>query len=220
MNRKIILKRILDVVMIVLLLVLMSFQYTGAEIHEWVGTGMFLAVLIHQFMNRKWYAALGTGKFPTVRVLQIVINFALVLDTILMMVTGMLMSGYVFQWLPVHTGLSTARSIHLAGAHWGFLLMSMHMGMHFGIISSVWKKTSKGNKRQAVLKLLLLIVFGYGIVAFIQQGIGSYLFLQTEFYQWGKAPNVLVYNLQNICMMITAGVIIRILCLSLKKKSR
>lgn len=198
MNRKIILKRILDVVMIVLLLVLMSFQYTGAEIHEWV----------------------GTGKFPTVRVLQIVINFALVLDTILMMVTGMLMSGYVFQWLPVHAGVSTARSIHLAGAHWGFLLMSMHMGMHFGIVSSVWKKTSKGNKRQAVLKLLLLIVFGYGIFAFIQQGIGSYLFLQTEFYQWGKAPNVLVYNLQNICMMITAGVIIRILCLSLKKKCR
>ena len=46
MNRKMILKRILDAVMIVLLLVLMSFQYTGAEIHEWMGTGMFLSVLI------------------------------------------------------------------------------------------------------------------------------------------------------------------------------
>lgn len=220
MNRKMILKRILDVVMIVLLLVLMSFQYTGAEIHEWVGTGMFLAILIHQFMNRKWYAALGKGKFSPVRILQIVLNFTLLSDMVLMMVTGILMSGYVFQWLPVHAGVSTARSIHLAGAHWGFLLMSMHMGMHFGIISSVWGKASKGNKRKAVLKLLLLIVCGYGIFAFIQQGIGSYLFFQTEFYQWGKAPNVWVYNLQNICMMITAGVIIRILCLSLKKKSR
>lgn len=218
MNRKMILKRILDVVMIVLLLVLMSFQHTGAEIHEWMGTGMFLSVLMHQFMNRKWYAALGKGRFSMVRVLQIVLNFALILDTILMMVTGMLMSGYVFQWLPIHTGASTARSIHLAGAHWGFLLMSMHMGMHFGIISPVWEKTSKGNKRQAVLKLLLLTVCGYGIFAFIQQGISSYLFLQTEFYQWGKAPNVWFYNLQNICMMITAGVIIRILCISLKKK--
>ena len=53
MNRKMILKRILDVVMIVLLLTLMSFQYTGTEIHEWVGTGMFLAVLIHQLLNEK-----------------------------------------------------------------------------------------------------------------------------------------------------------------------
>lgn len=141
-------------------------------------------------MNRKWYAALGKGKFSMVRVLQIVLNFALILEAILMMVTGMLMSGYVFQWLPVYAGISTARSIHLAGAHWGFLLMSMHMGMHFGIISSIWEKTSKGNKRQ------------------------------TEFYQWGKAPNVWVYNLQNICMMITAGVIIRILCMPFKKKNR
>lgn len=220
MNRKMILKRILDVVMIVLLLTLMSFQYTGTEIHEWVGTGMFLAVLIHQLLNRKWYAVLGKGKFSTVRVLQIVLNFALVLDTILMMVTGMLMSGYVFQWLPIHAGVSATRSIHLAGAHWGFLLMSMHMGMHFGIISLAWEKTSKENKRRAVLKLLFLIICGYGIFSFIQQGIGSYLFLQTEFYQWGKTPNVWVYNLQNICMMITAGVIIRILCLSLNKKSR
>ena len=117
MNRKIILKRILDVVMIVLLLVLMSFQYTGVEIHEWVGTGMFLAVLIHQFMNRKWYAALGTGKFSTIRVLQIVLNFALVLDTILMMVTGMLMSGYVFQWLPVHAYL--LREVFILPEHIG-----------------------------------------------------------------------------------------------------
>ena len=32
--------------MILLLFTLMSFQYTGVEIHEWVGAGMFLAVLI------------------------------------------------------------------------------------------------------------------------------------------------------------------------------
>lgn len=220
MNKKIMLKRLLDVVMIVLLFTLMSFQYTGVKIHEWVGTGMFLAVLIHQFMNRKWYVALGTGKFSPVRILQIVLNFALVLDTILMMVTGMLMSGYVFQWLPIHTGTFLARKLHLAGAHWGFLFMSMHMGMHFGIIVSAVKKRNIWNKLQTVIKVLLVIVCGYGIYAFVQQGISSYLFLQTEFYQWGTAPNVWIYNLQNICIMTAAGMIIRILCFSLKKKSR
>ena len=49
---------------------------------------------------------------------------------------------------------------------------------------------------------------------------GSYLFLQTEFYQWGQAPNVWIYNLQNICMMITVGVFIRILCMILQKKNK
>lgn len=220
MNRKIMIKRILDVAMTLLLLILMSLQYTGVEIHEWVGTGMFFIVLGHQFMNRKWYATLAKGKLSPVRTLQIILNFALLLDIVLMMVSGILMSGYVFQWLPVHAGASFARSIHLAGAHWGFLLMSMHMGMHFGIIRSAWKKTSKGNKLQVVIKLCLLVICGYGIFAFIQQGISSYLFLQTEFYQWETAPNVWIYNLQNICMMITVGVFIRILCVTLKKKNK
>ena len=220
MNKKNRIKRVLDIGMIIMLLVLMSFQYTGVEIHEWVGGLMFVAVFWHQFLNRKWYAALVKGKYSAMRVLQIVFNLLLLTDSILMMVTGILMSGYVFQWLPIHTGTFLARKIHLAGAHWGFLFMSMHMGMHFGMISTAWEKTSKRNKRRAVLKLLILLVCGYGIYAFIQQGIGSYLFLQAEFYQWGKAPNVWVYNLQNICMMIIAGVIIRILCLLLKKKSR
>lgn len=210
MNKKIMIKRILDIGMIILLLVLMSFQYTGLEIHEWMGTLMFLAVLVHQFLNRKWYATLMKGTYSAVRVLQMVLNLLLLIDIILMMITGMLMSGYVFRWLPIHTSLFWARKIHLAGAYWGFLFMSMHMGMHFGLITSAMKKRNMGTKIQALIKGLLVLICGYGGYAFIQQGIRSYLFLQTEFYQWGTAPNVWIFHLQNICIMITAGVICNI----------
>lgn len=218
MNKKNRIKRILDIGMIILLLVLMSFQYTGVEIHEWVGTLMFVAVFWHQFLNRKWYAVLLKGKYPAMRILQIVLNLLLLTDTILMMITGILMSGYVFQWLPIHTGVFLARKIHLAGAHWGFLFISMHMGMHFGIITPAAKKRNVSNKIQTGIKALLVTGCGYGIYAFIQQGISSYLFLQTEFYQWGTVPNVWIYNLQNICIMVATGVICKILCENIKNR--
>ena len=47
-------KRIVDVCMTVLLLCLMSYQVTGEVLHEWIGIGMTLLVIIHQILNRKW----------------------------------------------------------------------------------------------------------------------------------------------------------------------
>ena len=50
-------KRCIDVCMIILLLFLMAYQVTGEQAHEWIGMGMTLLVIIHQILNRKWYGA-------------------------------------------------------------------------------------------------------------------------------------------------------------------
>ena len=65
MQRKqnIMLKRIVDVCMTVLLLCLMAYQVTGEALHEWIGIGMTVLVIIHQLLNRKWYGALFKGKY-------------------------------------------------------------------------------------------------------------------------------------------------------------
>ena len=63
-------KRIVDAVMSVLLLVLMAYQVTGEAAHEWIGMCMTVLVIIHQILNRKWYSALlkentiPTGLYP------------------------------------------------------------------------------------------------------------------------------------------------------------
>ncbi|MBR0409479.1 MAG: hypothetical protein IJI25_00545 [Eubacterium sp.] len=51
-------KRCIDVCMTILLLCLMAYQVTGEQAHEWIGMGMTLLVIIHQILNRKWYAGL------------------------------------------------------------------------------------------------------------------------------------------------------------------
>ncbi len=203
-------KRSVDVSMAVLMIILMAFQYTGEEIHEWIGTSLFVVVLIHQILNIKWYQSLAKGKYTPVRIAQTILNLLLVMDILLMMVTGMIMSGYVFTWLPIHEGFFMARKWHLAGAHWGYIFMSMHMGMHFVMMSSIWRRVrEKKNGRKILLSLRILKIttFLYGIYAFIHQGIYSYLFFQTEYYQWGAASNVWIFTVQNICMMLTFGFI-------------
>ena len=50
-------RRIVDIFMTVLLLFLMAYQVTGEVLHEWIGMGMTLLVIIHQILNRRWYAS-------------------------------------------------------------------------------------------------------------------------------------------------------------------
>ncbi len=54
-------KRIVDVGMTILLLCLMAYQVTGEIAHEWIGIGMTVLVIVHQILNRKWYAAIFKG---------------------------------------------------------------------------------------------------------------------------------------------------------------
>ena len=53
-----VIKRIVDAAMTVLLLFLMAYQLTGEMLHEWIGIGITVLVIIHQILNRKWYGVL------------------------------------------------------------------------------------------------------------------------------------------------------------------
>lgn len=62
--------------MTVLLLLVMAFQITGQKFHEWFGAGMLVLFLIHNILDFKWYRSLFKGKYSIIRVLQTIINFA------------------------------------------------------------------------------------------------------------------------------------------------
>ena len=47
-----------DLCMTLVLLCLMAYQVTGEVLHEWLGIGMTLLLILHHILNYKWYAAL------------------------------------------------------------------------------------------------------------------------------------------------------------------
>lgn len=58
MNRKLVLKIVLDLLMTILLLVLMARQITVDTAHEWLGAGMMILWITHHILNRRWYGNL------------------------------------------------------------------------------------------------------------------------------------------------------------------
>lgn len=133
MSPKAIFKIMVDVLMTVVLLFLMGYQFWGDVAHEWVGAGMFLLFIIHHILNGNWYKTLIRGKYSPLRCFQVIIDLLVFLTMLGLMISGIMLSNHVFAFLNIRGGMSFARLTHMASSYWGFVLMAMHLGLHWGV---------------------------------------------------------------------------------------
>lgn len=124
--------------MTVILLIQMAYHLTGERSHRWIGAAMFVLFIAHHILNWSWIRNLCKGQYNALRIFQVCINLLLFLSMIGLMVSGMMMSGHIYE------GQGTARTLHHVSAYWGFVLMSLHIGLHWGIIMGMVKKKSWG----------------------------------------------------------------------------
>lgn len=177
MKAKKIIMRVIDVLMLTAMLLLMAMQITKQEIHEWLGIGMFALVIAHHILNRKYYAAIFKGKYTPVRLYMLTVNTLLLLSFIATPITGMLMSRYATPFLDGVVGVVWPRKLHLMLSYWTFVLMGMHVGLHFGIITSKLK-----NKAVRITAFILMCgIAGYGFWLFIKTNIFDYMMMKTHF---------------------------------------
>lgn len=185
MNLKRKIKIIIDVLMTIVLLLLMAFQITGQKFHEWFGAGMLVLFLVHNILNYKWYKNILKGRYSSVRVLQAVVNFAVLLSMMCLAYSGIVMSHYVFDFVSISGQMALARQMHLAAYYWGFVLMSVHLGFHWGMVVGIAGKIVRDRKiPKSILwipRIIAVAVAGYGVVCFYKADIVSYLFLENQF---------------------------------------
>lgn len=195
-------KTVIDVIMSIVLLFLMAFQVTGDKYHEWLGVGMLVLFLFHNFLNIGWYKALFKGKYSVLRVLRMVVNLFVLVAILVTCYSGIVMSRYVFELFPLHGGMATARKLHLAGSYWSFVFMSVHLGMHWSMIIG---KYIKGKLDKTILiwilRLLAIILAVAGAYFFAKADVFRNMFLQNEFAVLDYETVGGLIILQNLVMM-------------------
>ena len=194
----------IDLLMTILLLLLMAYQVTGEALHEWIGAGMLVLFLLHNLLNIRWYGALAKGKYTLLRVVRTAVNFAVLATMLIQAYSGIVLSRHVFAFLPISGGMATARVMHLAGSYWGFILMSVHLGMHWGQILGMFRKLTGGKMPAALTWVIRLLATGlavYGAVCFYQADITSYLFLRVEFAFLDYEKSRALILAENLAMM-------------------
>lgn len=123
MKLKVIVKRIIDMFMLLMLPVLMAEILTGQQAHEWLGTSMVLLFLLHHILNFGWMRNLFQGNYTPLRCVGTALNILLLFDFFALAFSGIIMSGFVFTWLPFSGGRITARILHLFSSHWGLIFI-------------------------------------------------------------------------------------------------
>ena len=181
MKSKAVLKLVIDVFMTVALLFLMGYQFWGEAPHECVGLGMFILFILHHVLNASWHINLFKGKFSTLRILTLCTDFLVLISMLAQIYSGIVMSRYVFSFLPSSGGMALARRLHILGAYWGFLLMSLHLGLHWNMILGIARKAARMKKHSKVRSIIsfviALVIAGYGVRALIGRDFVTYLFL-------------------------------------------
>ncbi|WP_094606163.1 hypothetical protein SPSIL_039990 [Sporomusa silvacetica DSM 10669] len=175
----------IDFFLTVGLLLLMTYELIGEAAHEWVGAGMFLLCIMHHILNWNWISHLLKGRYTAYRISQTIVTAFVFLSIVGLMISGIILSRHVFDFLPISDGQSFARTLHMLCAYWGFVLMSVHMGLHLNMLMGVMRKVIHISKpsmpRTIFLRTTGLLIAAYGMYAFFQRQIGSYLFLQNQF---------------------------------------
>lgn len=182
MNPKMIIKILIDILMTVTLLFLMSYQIMEERTHELIGSVMGILFISHIYLNSWWYKNLLKGRYTYFRIIQTVINF-LILGTMLSsMFSGIMMSRYVFRFLSVRTNASFARLLHMGAAYWGFVLMSAHLGLHWGMMLGMFNRMLKIKKEHNIfMRLLGTGIAVHGAYTFYRLDLWSYMLIKNQF---------------------------------------
>ncbi len=137
MNTKQKIKITADALMTVALLLLMPYEMVGEAAHEWIGAGMFLLFILHHILNRKWTGNIGKGRYTPYRILQTVLVILVLVCILGSMISGIILSRHLFAFLDIRGFSGPARIMHMTCAYWGFVLMSLHLGIHWGSMTGM-----------------------------------------------------------------------------------
>ena len=119
-NKRFTAKILIDIGMTICLLLLMPYSLLSETAHEWIGMAMLVLFIAHHMLNRKWLLSIGKGKYNAFRVIQtvlVIIMFILMMGS---MISGILLSNYIFKWIKISGTYMTARQIG------DYLIMRMH----------------------------------------------------------------------------------------------
>lgn len=183
MNWKQSLKIGVDLLMTLALLLLMAYELIGQAAHEWVGTAMVLLLILHHIFNRRWIGSIHKGRYTPYRVLQTVLVALILAVMAVQAVSGVILSRHLYTFLPIQGHTRIARTLHMLGGYWCFVLMSLHLGLHWnrmmGVVRSLAGPPTKC--RTIVLRLLAAAVSAWGVYAFLHRQIGAYLLMRIQF---------------------------------------
>jgi len=173
----------IDLAMLILWIVLMDLNLTGVILHEYLGIGIILLIVIHNLVNLKWIAGVvsnfrkspGKGKF--------ILNLLLLALTVIIGVSGVMISADILPSIS-RSNVAVWLYIHKAASYGGMLLISVHIGLHWSMIAGALKKSfriyGKSRLRKVLCASMSLLIMASGIYSSLKIGLVGKFIPETK----------------------------------------
>ncbi|NOU77495.1 DUF4405 domain-containing protein [Paenibacillus sp. LMG 31459] len=204
MKPKTIVRLSIDTIMTVLFLFMMAYQWTGNLAHEILGTSLLILFILHNVLNLNWYKTITKGRYPLIRVIRTVINLLLLLCMLGMMISALVISKTIFSFLGV-IDIPYAQELHSLSAYWGFVIMAVHLGMHWVMVMGAARRMMKKRKpskiRSTAIRSIGILIAVYGIYVFFKRDVGHNLILYYSYSFWNYDEPALYFFLDYLALM-------------------
>lgn len=184
----------LDVLMVILMIVVMSYQATGNLFHEAAGVILLVLFIIHNILNRNWYKNIRRGKYSGFRSMMLIINILTLIYMLAVMGTGIYLSQSIFESLLGMREAYLLRPWHVAAGAWGMILISFHGGMHIRI----------PGEKKALYGLGQILCAVFGIWAFYVLDMPNRLILRDTGMYW-RYSGILLFLANALMMAFFSG---------------
>ncbi len=194
-------KRTVDTIIIILFIVLMGYHITGNKIHEVLGVITFIFFIIHNLLNIRWYKSIFRVKYNLYRIFQTSINLLLLVSFCGMIISGVMISSFAFDFLNIPSTMF-GRSLHMISTSWGFIFMSIHVGLHLhGILIKLNKKI-KNSTFEYIYYLNIFLFSIFGLYTFMTSGLWKDMLLVTKFKFFDYDQNFCIFYLGQISIFV------------------
>jgi len=151
-------KVILDILLMLLLIPLMYFRFTGGLIHELLGIAFTIVVFIHLVFNYKWIKSVTKNYKnvkPKIKLLYI-INIIVFISYFIAIITGILISRYIF--LFISSSFSLTSTLHNISSYISLILTFVHLLLHYKDIKNTIENKVKSNSSKGIAFTVLAII--------------------------------------------------------------
>ena len=194
-------KIVLDIAMALVLIAIMSTALVQEAPHEWLGVALFVLLVVHIVLNRKWLASVFRGRRNMLRIVQIVVVVGLAVCIVGQFASSLVLSKHAFGFLPALPGAGWARSVHMLCSYWAFVFAFAHAGLHARVPKSMapWQKWAA--------RIIIAVVACFGAFSFAQLGLWQYLTGQVQFaFADYSVPLALAFARYASVAVLVAGV--------------
>lgn len=209
-------KKIIDIIMTFLFIILMGYYVTDNDVHEILGTITFILFIIHHILNIKWYKGIFKGKHSFQRTFHIILNLLLFVAMLGMMISGIMISANVFAFLDIPTTMF-GRRLHMLSTSWGFVLMAIHVGLHITSFMNKLNKKMKNSTFEYVYYFILVLLVGLGIYSFINLKVWEDMFLVNDFKFFDYEQSPILFYFKYLLVLISIALVIYVIISFVRK---